>query len=297
MSSPFAIVSMSWNHRGWQGFISDEYDPCIAESGFPFVRQMKSGGEWWNFNFNPNFPNQYGGRIFGYAPFRSYNNVKSYMERGGQGKGVVFFISTDLHQGGRKIVGVYGGATFHGIELKKLPDKKREFCGMDWEPSKATSETVPIDEFGWSILFKPYFPPIEPINISHEDDSSIPFSKSPHGVTPIISGEIGISTPFPNYLDAEEYLGKEFLRKRKRSSQFPVLIGEERGKRILEAAIASHKEYKDVKEKVSSLLEKVASLALTPEEYLLELLEKGIPMGKFDAVKVQREVWDDLTSK
>ena len=35
----------------------------------------------------------------------------------------------------------------------------------------------------------------------------------------------------------------------------------------------------------------------TPEQRLLELLEEGISMGKFNAVKAQREVWDDFTSR
>lgn len=298
MGPVFAIVSMSWNHRGWQGFITDEHDPCITNSGYQYVKQMTRAGEWWNFNLNPNFPNHHSGRIFAYAPFRSQKGVESYIKQGGQGDGVVFFISKDLHQGGRKIVGVYGGAVFHGVELIKLPDKNRKICDMDWEPSKATPGTVPIDEWGRSILFKgPYHPPLELINISHEDDLEIPPSKSPCRVTPIISGEIEISTLFPNYLDAEEYLGKEFLRERRRALHFPVLIDEEKGKRILQAAIALHKEYKDAKGKLSNLLEKVASFGVTPEKWLLELLEKGIPMGKFDAVKVQREAWDDLTSK
>lgn len=36
---------------------------------------------------------------------------------------------------------------------------------------------------------------------------------------------------------------------------------------------------------------------LAPEQRLLKLLEEGISMGKFDAVKAQREVWDDFTSR
>lgn len=35
----------------------------------------------------------------------------------------------------------------------------------------------------------------------------------------------------------------------------------------------------------------------TPEQRLLELLEEGISMGKFNAIKAQRAVWDDFTSR
>lgn len=34
----------------------------------------------------------------------------------------------------------------------------------------------------------------------------------------------------------------------------------------------------------------------TPEQRLLKLLEEGISMGRFNAVKAQKEVWDDFAS-
>ncbi len=67
--------------------------------------------------------------------------------------------------------------------------------------------------------------------------------------------------------------------------------GEGRGRCLL---LELNNETGEVRELTS---EGVRTILATPEQRLLKLLEEGISMGKFNAVKAQRAVWDDFTSR
>jgi DNA-directed RNA polymerase subunit RPC12/RpoP len=116
---------LSWNHKGWQGYIEKRDDPCI-QGGWPYVQQNGWGGEWWNFNMTPGFPNQAGGRIYGYASMSASNSTdckgvtRPVFKSFPQGDGVIIFVSTERcpSNGGRKIVGFYGKAIIHGLHLR-----------------------------------------------------------------------------------------------------------------------------------------------------------------------------------
>lgn len=119
-----AVVGLSWNHKVWKGYISGPQDACI-KYGWPYVQQAGEGGEWWNFNMNQGFPNQYGGRVYGYASMGASNSTDCITQKKNpvfngsfpQGDGIILFVSTDVHTWtGRMVVGFYGKAIIHGLE-------------------------------------------------------------------------------------------------------------------------------------------------------------------------------------
>lgn len=259
---PVAVVSISWSHKRWQEFISSEGTPCpcIKNSGFKWIRDTWIGAEWWNFNFDPAFtPNKHSGRIYGYSPYRGIENVKKYINTGGQGKGIVFFVSVDLHGGGRKIVGVYGKAMFHGVDVAK-PPSSGSYHGL-------ACRTIPIPypssvpTAGVSLLFTKYSPPFCPNNLPPfaPFDPAIPPSIGPHNIpkscvrlVPLISGETSCSTGLTHPLDAGQYLGKLPGRMR----YFPKLIDDKAKARVLlQHLIREHSDEKSIKEKLERLIE------------------------------------------
>jgi len=144
-----AVVNLSWNHKKWEGFISNPNDECIKKTDWQYVKQTGMAGEWWNFNFNEGFPNQHFGRIYGYASMGAAKSTDCLSQKKQpvfngpfpQGNGVVFFVSKDVHQTGRKIVGFYGKAMIHGLEAT-LPQLKCDHCHHIFQSKNSKGSTV-----------------------------------------------------------------------------------------------------------------------------------------------------------
>jgi hypothetical protein len=142
-------------------------------------------------------PNMHQGRIYGYAPFGNRQRAELYIDyvqaHGANNFGIIFFVAKDLHNEGRRIVGVYGNANIHGI------------CNEQWSrhgryPLRPPDppKFPPFDAYLGSLIFDDFPPPADVANIL----INLPLQ---HWFTPHLSGEIEISTHFPP-LDALTYI-------------------------------------------------------------------------------------------